>query len=285
MKILIAILLVSNICSAQNTILWEVRDTSNKKLSYVVGTYHHIGNSFVDSIPFIQSALINADIAIFESVDDENQVLEIFKNRKEDNQIESMVSKEDYASLKKIFNDSEFNLSQLKPIELLIALRREFQISVCKSVLPTDKYDHFDNYLISIAKEKGKIVMGLESDSLQLEILENLQNSWDLTEIRDEISYWISKINLATSTDEHCDLVNRYMKMDLDYEFNSECEDDILNSRRNEEWITKLSGLLSQKNCFIAVGLLHLKYRCGLLEAFRKNGFIVNPIILDKASH
>jgi len=163
--------------------------------------------------------LINADIAIFESVDDESKVLEVFKNRKEENQIESIVSREDYASLKKIFSNSEFSLAQLKPIELLIALRREFQISVCKSVLPTDKYDHFDNYLISIAKEKGKILMGLESDSLQLEILENLQNSWDLTEIRDEISYWISKINQATSTDEHCDLVNKYMKMDLDYEF------------------------------------------------------------------
>lgn len=285
MKILLATLLLSNLCYAQKTIIWEVRDTSHKKLSYVVGTYHHIGNSFIDSIPFIQSALVNADIAIFESVDDENRVLDIFKNRKEGNQIESILSKEDYASLKKIFNDSEFDLSQLKPIELLIALRREFQISVCKSVLPTDKYDHFDNYLISIAKEKGKKVMGLETDSLQLEILEDLQNSWDLNEIRDEIIYWISKISQATSTDEHCDLVNRYMKMDLDYEFNSECEDDILNSRRNEEWVTKLSRLLSQNNCFIAVGLLHLKYRCGLLEVFRKNGFIVNPIILDKASH
>jgi len=264
--------------------MWEVRDTAHKKLSYVVGTYHHIGNSFIDSIPFINSALVNADIAIFESIDDENVVLDIFKNRKEENQIESIVSKEDYASLKKIFSDSEVNLSQVKPIELLIALRREFEISVCKSVLPTDKYDHFDNYLISIAKEKGKKILGLESDSLQLEILEDLQDSWDLNEIRDEIIYWISKINQATSTDEHCDVVNRYMKMDIDYEFNIECEDDILNSRRNEEWITKLSGLLSQKNCFIAVGLLHLKYKCGLIEAFRKNGFIVNPIILDNAS-
>lgn len=51
---------------AQNTILWSVKSYTGKE-SYLLGTYHQMGNSFIDSLPEIKNALINSEVAIFES--------------------------------------------------------------------------------------------------------------------------------------------------------------------------------------------------------------------------
>lgn len=279
MKTVFAFLLLSNFCIAQNTIVWQVSDTVHHKTSYLVGTYHHIGNGFVDSLPFIKKALLNADIAIFETVDDESKVATLLKKRKEENEIESLLTATDYAALISITKKWKATILQLKPIEILIGLRSEFQLTVCKTAKPTDLYDHFDNYLVYLARQNGIPMIGLESDSLQLEILEDIKNSWDLNEIGNEISYWISKINNADSLDEECETVNSYMKFEVDYEFDTECENDILNEQRNAKWIDTLQGLLSKENCFVAVGLLHLKFKCGLLTTLQKRGFVVTPVL------
>jgi hypothetical protein len=75
MKTLLSILLLSNICYSQNTIIWEITDAMNSKKSFIVGTFHNIGNSFVDSIPVLKAALLNSDVAIFESIDDEAKLV------------------------------------------------------------------------------------------------------------------------------------------------------------------------------------------------------------------
>ena len=48
---------MTQLIMSQNTILWKVNDTVNNKSSYIVGTFHQFGNSFVDSIPEIKQSL------------------------------------------------------------------------------------------------------------------------------------------------------------------------------------------------------------------------------------
>lgn len=60
---------ISQFAISQNTILWKVTDTINNKTSFIVGTFHQLGNSFVDSIPEIKESLMGSDLAIFESID------------------------------------------------------------------------------------------------------------------------------------------------------------------------------------------------------------------------
>ena len=40
---------VTTSMNAQKTIFWEVKDTLNNKISYVLGTCHIVGASFLDS--------------------------------------------------------------------------------------------------------------------------------------------------------------------------------------------------------------------------------------------
>lgn len=284
MKTLLSILLLSNICYSQNTIIWEITDAINSKKSFIVGTFHNIGNSFVDSIPVLKAALLNSDVAIFESIDDEAKLVYALQKRTKQNELKNLLSTQDFLTLKKISKNWETSLSVLKPIEVLLTLNREFQILKCKTVKPTDKWDHFDNYLIEIAKKNKISILGLETDSLQLNILDEIEKSWSKDLISQEISFWISKLTREENWYEECQESRNYQRFEIDYEFTNECDDDILIVKRNEEWMLKLTDLFSKKNCFLAVGLLHLKYNCGLLETFKRKGFNVKPVIIEKAS-
>lgn len=284
MKYSVIILFCFNTCLAQNTIIWEVADTINKKKSFVVGTYHHIGNSFVDSIPLLKKSLLSAELAVFESIDDSQVISEILEKRKRQNQIKKLLTKADYQKLKTISSNWKVDFSRLKPIELLVVLRREFQILKCKTIKTTDTWDHFDNYLMDMAKKNNIALAGLETDSMQLNILHDLQDSWTAEEIQQEISYWISRLTTEESWYEECEATLQYQKFEIKYDFTEECTDDILIKRRNDEWINRLTEIISTKNSFIAVGLLHLKYSCGLLESFRKHGFLVKPLAISNVA-
>lgn len=281
MRILCCLMFISNFCIGQNTILWEVIDTQSGNKSFIVGTFHSIGNSFIDSIPILKTALKNAEVAIFESIDDETKLKHILQQRHKRNRINKFLSGEDLLKLKKLSKDWETDYSILRPIELIVTLRREFQLLKCKTVSPTDEFDHFDNYLIDLAKKLNVSLVGLETDSLQLKILHDLEKSLSKEAMTHEISFWISKLTSNQTQYEECDETQDYLRFEIDYEFSNDCEDDILIKKRNDDWMPTLLDYFTQKKCFLAVGLLHLKYTCGILENFRRNGFIVNPVKIE----
>lgn len=249
------------------------------KKSFIVGTYHYIGNSFVDSLPLLKTLLLQSELAIFESVETGEGLIAAINQRKQHNTIKNLLDKEDFEKLSALTNHWEVNLSKLEPIELILKLRQDFQRTKCKTVAPTDKWEHFDNYLIDLAKLNGITVKGLETDSLQLGLLHTIQQSYSSDELTQEISLWISRLTNDETDYAECAIVDKYRRLELDYEFASECEDDDMQiKKRNKEWMEVLPSLLSKQHCFVAVGLLHLKYKCGLLEALRDKGFMVKPV-------
>jgi uncharacterized protein YbaP (TraB family) len=69
------------------------------------------------------------------------------------------------------------------------------------------------------------------------------------------------------------------MKLRLDYALDKACPDDILVTDRNREWIKILPTIFEKRKVFVAVGLFHLYYQCGMLEQLRKAGFTVKPVL------
>jgi len=76
----------------------------------------------------------------------------------------------------------------------------------------------------------------------------------------------------------NCGLANKYREFDLNYEFEMECETDILILQRNNDWMKTIPNLLRTKNTFIAVGYFHLRKKCGILEQLKNKGFKIEPI-------
>jgi uncharacterized protein YbaP (TraB family) len=277
MVLLPFMLLITDDAHAQRTILWEVNDTVNHKRSYLLGTYHYMGNTFVDSIPAIRKALLASELAVFESLEDGSALVEQMKKRKPSNKLKKILDKNDIKTLEALSKDWNISPYALEPVELIIELRASFLQRVCNTSKPSDPWDHFDNYLIHLAKENRIAMQGLETDSLQLKMLQDAYKySWE--DVKDDIVYYLRGINGGPVNEEDCALANQYRAFALPYALDEPCEDDPLIKDRNIDWMKVLPELLQSRNCFIAVGFLHLTHACGLISSLRSKGFVVEPI-------
>jgi len=282
--ITILLLIIAQTSFGQKTILWRVIDTINHKTSTIVGTYHHFGNSFVDSIPEIKENLYNSELAIFESIDKVNQVSKLINSREKLQEIKKKLNRKDYWLLLKLSENWEVDIHKLRPFELRIKLQQEFIKAKCETVQKNDKWNHFDNYLRHLAKEKNIKLYGLESYKEQLELInrENKSSNWKGE--KKKISYLLDQLKRSDFNEKHCNLAMKYKNYDLEYKFDEGCKTVVL-KERNDNWMKILPQMLRKQNCFIAVGLFHLYSKCGLLEQLKGQGFIVEPIELKPAGN
>ena len=262
---------------SQNTILWKVNDTVNNKSSYIVGTFHQFGNSFVDSIPEIKQSLLNSEIAVFESLDTAQENRKKINNRDASNEVDKKLKKKDFKKLKELSKNWKVDLYKLKPIEIYWKLAQDYQRKVCQTTKPTDAFDGFDEYLIHLANTNNIKLFGLEEDQLNEVIHKEYKNSnWKNEKKR--ISSWIKKITTDNRDSKNCDLANRYREFNLDYAFEGDCERNVIIFERNNKWMESLTTILKSKNAFVAVGYYHLRWKCGLIQQLKNKGFIVEPV-------
>jgi len=94
------------------------------------------------------------------------------------------------------------------------------------------------------------------------------------------LQYLIDINSGVESPQEVCAFSKNYKVLNINYKFQINCPDDVLIKERNGHWMAKLLDYLLAKNCFIAVGMTHLYYDCGLITQLRANGFSVEPVLL-----
>lgn len=280
--LLLTLLTIPQLSNSQNTILWKVTDTINNNTSFIVGTFHQFGNSFIDSIPEIKESLLKSELAVFESIDKIENTRKRIGQREASLKIEKRLKKKDFKKLKEISKEWKVDLYKLKPIEVRWKLEQEFQKLRCKTVKPTDEFDHFDKYLQHIAENNNIETLGLETDSLQLSLITKQNKNPNWKKERKKISYWINQITTNKPNLNICSFANKYRKFEIQYEFDKECKTDILVLQRNNQWMEIIPNLLRTKNTFIAVGYFHLKNKCGILEQLKSTGFTVEPIGINQ---
>jgi uncharacterized protein YbaP (TraB family) len=147
------------------------------------------------------------------------------------------------------------NTCKLSPQEIYVKLHQELPKVTCNTVLPTDTWDHFDNYLMSIAKANDKEMVGLESTSFQLKTVNKTGLSSNKKDERKRIRKLLKQISENKPSAELCALVNNYRNFKIDYAFDEKCPESITLKGRNENWMKKLPNLLKENDCFVAVGL------------------------------
>jgi len=276
------LLISSQISTGQHTILWKIIDGIHHKTSYLVGTFHLFGNSFVDSIPEIEKTLSASELAVFESVDKVDHIRNMINAREPSDWITKKLKKKDFEKLVEISKDWKVDIYKLKPVELRWKLEQIFARSKCGTVKKGDKWDHFDKYLQHLAEEKNLRRVGLETGKQQLRFIERENKFPAWKDKKRRISYLLDQISSEKPDLRNCDLAEKYSKFDLDYQFDQKCSDNILIKERNDIWMRILPDLIRNNNCFIAVGLFHLYKDCGLIQQLKKSGFVVEPVQLDK---
>jgi len=266
-------------CSAQSTILWQITKPSTNDTSYLVGTFHQLGNSFVDSFPAITQSLVHSDIAIFESIDNSDRLLTLLNSRPDNFLYKKILNKSDIVFLEKYSKNWSVQVCKLQPIELLIKLQQEYIKSHCGTIKPNDTFEHFDKYLIHLSEINKIPILGLETDSMQTKDINESVGSFTWEMAKKHIHKILSQIQNTKMNSTLCKNAIDYMAFSFNYQFDTVCGDSSL-IIRNEKWLPIIIENINNKKTFIAVGLLHLYGKCGLISRLRENGYKIEPIKL-----
>lgn len=268
--------------SAQSTFLWKISNKDSNNTSYLLGTHHLLGESFVDGFPVIEDKIKSCSFVITETEIDWKKLVGDHNARPSTDSLEQMVSKEDYDYIKDMFKDTRTDVTKLTPGELWQKIAICYVIKSCTVLNPKDTF-HMDEYIQKMAADNNKTPYYLETNSDQSEILVQATNFIDWKYFKTNISSTLKSLKKVKVNEKYCSTINNYVEFKEDYKFKKSCNslsesDRILLTDRNNKWMQKLPELISNNNCFIAVGLAHLRYECGLIQQLRDLGYSVEPI-------
>ncbi|WKZ74569.1 MAG: TraB/GumN family protein [Vicingaceae bacterium] len=266
-------------CSTQSTILWQITKPNTNDTSYLVGTFHQLGNSFVDSFPAITQSLFHSDLAIFESIDNSDRLLILLNSRPDNFEYKKTLKKSDIVFLEEYSKNWAVHVCKLQPIELLIKLQQEYIKSHCGTIKPNDTFRHFDKYLIHLSELNKIPILGLETDSMQTKDINESAVNFEWKIAKKHIHKILSQIRNPKMNPTICKNAIDYMTFSFNYQFNIACGDSNL-IIRNEKWLPVIIDNINSKKTFIAVGLLHLYGNCGLISKIIENGYKIEPLKL-----
>lgn len=125
------------------------------------------------------------------------------------------------------------------------------------------------------ARKNDMKLLALESAKEQMDIVDSISLNLQFKGLEEPSTY----------LSDYEKLLNAYIKQDLpqlcrvlneDTDFQQ--IETVMLSNRNRKWVHKLSKLIQNQSCFIAVGAAHLCGKNGLIELFENEGYTVKPL-------
>ncbi|MBS1512406.1 MAG: TraB/GumN family protein [Bacteroidetes bacterium] len=281
-------LLLFTTAFSQNTILWKITNTNTEHTSYLLGTNHLFGESFVDSFPVIREKIQASDMVITETAMNRKNIDSIYKDKPESDSAYMVLSQDDATLMNDIFKKNVSYIKRLTPGELYLKLQIACIYSICSVINKNNQYK-MDEYIQLLGKKNNKQLYYFETDTFQLHLLDTGTNyyTWSFFKRNAPIVLnWFRHPNNLL-----CWQINQYASLKMEYKFNSACNfieskaisNDAFIKERNENWLRQLPSLLQQNNCFIAVGFGHLCNQCGLVKQLQQMGYTVDPVEMKAA--
>lgn len=260
-----------------NTVLFKITSSQNNRVSYLFGTHHAFGKVFFDSLTKTNKALASSDLLIKENLNIPGQMAEdIINNRTKITQWKKYLNKEDLSYIKNLFASSSTNFNKMTPTEMYVFLNRHFKQQICLNKKANDTSFSLDDYISSKSTEQNIKLYGLETTKEQIDLINKDVEVMPRKSHKRRLANIIKKIKLKNVSD--CEETNWYSQMKIDYQMNVPCRNALILTNRNNKWINEISVLIEQKNCFIAVGLSHLMYECGLINQLKALGYTITPM-------
>jgi uncharacterized protein len=275
-RLLLGILLFSTAMAyCQQTILWKISKGSNDPVSYLLGTYHFFGNTFVDSYPVIKERLAASSVLITETILDKAEVLNYFNARPSSDTLSHILSEKDISYIKSFLKAHD--LAKLTPGEIFATLSANYPRFKC---IPNSENDSlvFDAYLQKMARESGKQIIAL--DERQQDMFRQLTAQYDWKFFKKNIDNLLKLYRNDKPDAGRCAPVLKYMNLEIDYNFTAACPTSAANDTRNSKWMQVIPEMLNKSSCFIAVGITHLTASCGLVMQLKKLGWTVEPVMM-----
>lgn len=260
-----------------NTILFKITSQNSGKTSYIFGTHHAFGKSFFDSLTKANEALKSADLLIKENLNIPGKMAEdIINQRAIKTKWAKYLSKKDLVFIQKLFATSPTDYNKMTPTEMYVFLNRHFKQQVCLNKSADDISLSLDDYISAKATEQNMPLYGLETTKEQILLINKDVEGMPRKIHARRLANIVDK--LRTENPDNCEETAWYANMEMDYQLSEPCGNFLMLTDRNNKWMVSLRDKLESNNCFIAVGLSHLMYECGLINQLKAIGYTVTPI-------
>lgn len=271
--LLFYVLFNSSVFSQENSIFWKIEKDS--VTSYLLGTDHLFGKSFIDRNEKIIIALKSSQLVFTENIKSADSIV---NSRNPSNYIEKL-SSDEKNKLYEIF-DKKVNVNNLSIRELILTTDKYWSIFSCFNKNERKDKMLIDDYIKNLSLKYKIKLIGLEDISETLKFIEKeYLNGYNDEKLVSILKYKLDGFSNKLAHN-NCSVHELYRKKLYKYNFNEAGDPNLLASR-NEIWIPKIiSELESKKQVFIAVGIAHLDYKNGLIEQLKEKGYIITPIIL-----
>lgn len=267
----------------ENSIFWEVRGKDLTKPSYLFGTFHLMGSSYVDSLKQVSKKFRESKTVVGEILLDSSMTMKMMlAARMNDSTLDKLLSPEEYEETASWLKElSGYDLSMfngMNPMTIQIFLMTMLQQKYFPLSGPADI--PMDMYFQTVAKKEGKKLVGLETFEIQMNALFEQFSAKRQAEMltqfvheRDKALVEIKSMNNSYRTGNL-----RELEILLSEQTYTEQEAEVLLDNRNKKWMEQLPELMREQSTFVAVGALHLAGENGLITLFRKAGYKVTPI-------
>lgn len=266
-----------------NSLFWQISGNGLEQPSYLYGTIHAIpqddyflGKKVSEKIKKAGTIVMEIDMKDMDIV--ALAQLSVLENEKT---IKDYMSDSDYTILTQFMADTigipaktfERTYGRLKPFYL--------EQLIFFNYLGQNKESYERNFK-DMAEDHNLPVVGLETYEQQLKMLEDIP-------MEDQLKSMVKTIKNYTQETQKMDQMVRYYTAQnttalaaiFEEEENAYVKDNLLD-KRNKAWISRLSQLMQEKNCFIAVGAGHLGGKNGLVQLLRDAGYTVDAVSTDK---
>ncbi len=260
-----------------NTVLYRVTHTESGHVSYLFGTHHAFGKPFFDSLRFAGEAVRSSGMLIKENLNIPGHLAEdIINQRSSATKWKRYLDRENEAYIRGLFSSSNLQFDKMTPAELFAFLTRYYKEQVCIGKDPDATYFSLDDYIETVARQHQLEVVGLETSEEQVFLINEDVKGMPRKVHKRRIENMIHR--LRTESVDHCAEIDWYRNMDFDFRFDQPCQNALVLTDRNENWMVQLRAYLSSENCFVAVGLSHLMFECGLIRQLADSGYQIESI-------
>lgn len=295
--IITAVLLT--VISANAQVLYRVTGNGLSKPSYIFGTNHLVGPSFLESVKGVYEAFDEVEQVYGEVLmaDMENpDSLAAFQKKMalpDGKTLKEVLPRETYDHLYAFFY-SRFGMMFDSPVfaSSMGNMRPSVLVTQLSALLYVNQHrnevniaDNLDGFFQLRAERKGKPVYGLETMEFQADVLVG-QYSWErevellncfLFNADDDLKMMEELMNAYRSKN-----VKR-IKAAADKKRHDSCdstpeEEKLMLDDRNIAWMPKMEAAMKEKPTFFAVGILHLLGDNGLVSMLTKAGYTVKGI-------
>lgn len=276
---IVILLMFSSGSQAQKkqSVLWEISGNGVKKASYLLGTIHVMPASVLTAFPKLQSIMQSSDKGLFEGSDSVDVDPELEK--KMNPPLDSIFSPEQYAIVDTFFINH--NYGSIKEYNDNADLLAMFQLAMRLRAFK-DSGTGYDDRLAEYMQQFNKPLSRLDDPNL---VAKQLLKIWPPRLIANELVNYIK--GSATSVlmpggDE--ETYTQSLTAGLHLESSSPVNKawKVFVDERNLIWLPKIESQIKTGQCFIAVGLGHLRYKQGLISLLRKKGYKLKPVLIQE---